>query len=155
MATTNVELVLPASDKSSDAKAAEERPARTIDEQRREDWYHLFEQMRLFLDQKPSEHPLYEPAVSSIRKKESLDYYRGLYDGLVGTVRFVDVARGLAQDNAKANGMPLEELPADAHEAIVVDMLKLQIGIAMSRMLKRWPDKWTPQLARSADTSTQ
>jgi len=132
---------------------AESAPPKSLQEQRCEEWYHLFGQMREFLNQKPSQHPLYDAACSSVRKKESLDYYRGLYDALAGTLRFLDVARKLAADNAEANNIPANQVAADAHEPIVVDMLRLQIGLAMSRMLKRWPDEWTPQLQHKRATS--
>ena len=121
-------------------------------EQRKQDFAMLCKQVRAFVDQNPEKHPLYEPASTRTRPNESLDYYRGLFDGLSETLQFYPVARDLIQQSIAErekeiadSGKQIEKIDENAHEDIVIDMLRLRIGIAMAQMVKQWPQEWREQ----------
>ena len=82
-----------------------------------------------------------------MRNGESLDYYRGFYDALVKTRHLIPAAKRADEQRVKETGAPADPM---AYENIVFDMMTLQIGLTMSRMLRRWPKEWQPSIRDGA-----
>lgn len=128
----------------AEEKKNERREDRKVHEERREEWYALYGQLDKFLEQKPQKHTLYEFAQQTMREEESCDFYRGAYDSLAKCLQFLDVSKDAARQQneaAAAEGNGTMVLWEDMYR----DMLRLLVGLSMSRALKRWPEDQIPK----------
>ena len=124
---------------------------------RQEEFVYLKQQLTDFMQQDPKSHVLYGHVLQMIPQGQSLDFYRGFYSSLTTTLRAINASRKAAIEQLRnQEGLP-ESTEEDNNEeqitktefeplwqATFQDVLKLQTGVAISRMLYTWPDEWMP-----------
>lgn len=135
----------------SDSKSDEDDSVQA----RQEEFVFLKQQYSDFLQQDPKSHVLFSHVVQMIPQGQSLDFYRGFYASLTTTLRAIGASRKAAVEQLR-NQQGLPESTEDENndeqytktefeplwQATFQDVLKLQTGIAISRMLHTWPDEW-------------
>jgi hypothetical protein len=124
--------------------------------QMREEWYYLYEQFQTFKQQNPEKHPLFAKAVSVLRKDQSLDYHRAVYETLNNMSRLITIAKETERGHAKANGMQCEpeDAPPQMREAVQREVITLQIGYTLGAMLKKWPKEGEPTVKNTPASKT-
>lgn len=137
-------------DDSSSDKVQSNKRTLTRKEQLHEEWFALYGQFDDFMKQTPQKHPLYEFAQAAMRPNEQCDFYRGNYEALAKCLQLIEVSKNAAAQESEANhGQPVD------WENMYVDMLRLLIGLSMSRALKRWPDENMPRGAFEQEQNQQ
>ena len=122
------------------------REPATESEQRKEEWYALYNQLSEFMKQEPQKHPLYDLARESLVTGQSCDFYRGSVEDACKIMRIVDACKAATCEKNEALG---EE---KFHwEDMFFDMLRIRIGLNAKRALQRWPAEFVPNLLRDGD----
>jgi hypothetical protein len=128
----------------------------------REEWYYLYEQFQTFKKQSPETHPLFAKAVGVLRKDQSLDYHRAVYETLCNMLKLIQIAKDTERKQAESQGRQgePEDAPPQMREMVQREVITLQIGYTLGSMLKKWPKggeptmKNTPPLSSGSSATT-